>query len=313
MKAPVSSPSNPRRPWVYATLGLIVLAFVGIAAVPLIGAFGNSSAPTTTASTDAPTAAESGDLEDRARGYELVLEREPDNQAALQGLLQIRVEQGRLDEAIPVLEQIADSNPEQLRYRILLAQAQMETGDPEAAEQTFQQALQAEPTSPLAVQALTSLLLSQGREEAAVGEVNKAIAAAEEEGGEPLTQLRILLGQVYAQTGENAAAVGVFDELAAANAEDFRPLFYKAVVLARQGRVEEARDLTAQAQTLAPPQYKDQIQQFSSALDAELSPPPASEAAPDATPEVAPDPEIPTPEEEAAEELPDAPAGESAD
>jgi hypothetical protein len=61
-------------------------------------------------------------LKAQERGYQLVLEREPENQTALEGLLNVRLEMNNKQGAIEPLEKLIILNPEQEEYKNLLKQ-----------------------------------------------------------------------------------------------------------------------------------------------------------------------------------------------
>ncbi|MEW6495989.1 MAG: tetratricopeptide repeat protein [Cyanobacteriota bacterium] len=67
----------------------------------------------------AATAANS-QLEAQARGYEMVLQREPENQLALQGLVQVRMQMNDLQGAIAPMEKLVKLNPDNPQYKALL-------------------------------------------------------------------------------------------------------------------------------------------------------------------------------------------------
>ncbi len=75
----------------------------------------NSNAP---APTDAAALEEQMQLQ--ASGYEKVLEREPNNLAALNGLAQIYLQTGNLEKAIPPLEKLVKFYPEQKEFAGIL-------------------------------------------------------------------------------------------------------------------------------------------------------------------------------------------------
>lgn len=60
-------------------------------------------------------------LAKQAQGYELVLTREPNNQAALQALVQIRLQMNDLQGAVEPMEKLVKLNPDRKDYQTLLA------------------------------------------------------------------------------------------------------------------------------------------------------------------------------------------------
>jgi cytochrome c-type biogenesis protein CcmH/NrfG len=77
-----------------------------------------------------PTARTSQDpqLKAQVRGYELVLQREPDNQLALQGLVQARLQMNDLQAAVEPMEKLVKLNPNNAQYKALLAGIKQRVG-----------------------------------------------------------------------------------------------------------------------------------------------------------------------------------------
>ena len=59
-------------------------------------------------------------LQAQARGYEMVLKREPENQTALQGLVEIRLQMNDFERIVEPLETLVRLNPQQKQYEALL-------------------------------------------------------------------------------------------------------------------------------------------------------------------------------------------------
>lgn len=264
---------DKRRGLVGVVLVLAVIAFVGFSMGPLIsGILENNQSKRQVASTPSPQAQASpqSDLQAQARGYELVLQREPENETALQGLLQtklelIRLKQANIKEVIEPLEKLAKKHPEDNRYNILLAQAKAYTGDQEGAAQTYRTILASAPGDIQALQGLVNLFLEQKRPEAAIGLLQDTLAASAKTNPDQPSNIdelsvQLILGQVYAEDKRYEEALAIYDEAIKTAEQDFRPVYAKALVLKEQGNVQEAEPLFAKAVDLAPATYKDQIQ-----------------------------------------------------
>ncbi len=280
--------TDKRNRWIInVILILAVVAFVGFSLIPLIDAAfrGNQ---TQTAASPSPTQSASAtpkkeELEAQAKGYELVLQREPENSTALRGLLEARLGLGDVKGAIVPLEKLAKLNPNETEYAILLAQAKQQTKDPEGAAQTYRDILKTKPGDRNALQGLTNLLLQQNRPEAAVGLLQDTLKTAPQANkiqpnSVDVVSVQVILGQVYASQKRFDEAIAVFDEATKGNKQDFRPVLGKALILKEQGKTDAAKPLFASAAELAPAQYKDEINKLASA------------PSPGATPAVVPSP-----------------------
>ncbi len=273
--------TNKRNRWIInVVLILAVVAFVGFSLLPLIseafkGQTQTATSPTPTQSASAIPKKE--ELEAQAKGYELVLQREPENPTALRGLLEARLGLGDVKGAIAPLEKLAKLNPNETEYAVLLAQAKQQTNDTEGAAQTYREILKTQPGDRNALQGLSNLLLQQNRPEAAVGLLEDTIKTAPQAnkiqaGSVDVSSVQVILGQVYASQKRFDEAIAVFDEAAKSNKQDFRPVLGKALILKDQGKADAAKPLFASAAELAPAQFKDQINQLASAPSPGASP-----------------------------------------
>ncbi|MCT7960152.1 tetratricopeptide repeat protein [Laspinema sp. D1] len=286
--------------WKLYVLILGLVAFVGIGLAPIITPIVNGvmgAAQTTGSNTAAtPTTtpnSQQGDLEAQARGYELVVQREPNNETALRGLLETRLKLQDIPGAIAALEKLVAINPERTDYAVLLAQGKQQIGDRDGASTVYRSILETQPGNINALQGYVNLLLLESRPEAAIGLLEDTLKTAPQAnqiqpGSIDVVSVQVILGQVYADQQRYDEAIAVYDEAMKAEPEDFRPIYAKAIVWQNQGKLAEAKPLFETAAQLAPPQYRDQIQQQAQQV------PPAVPATPQ--PEAAPESPAPAPE-----------------
>ncbi|MBW4461573.1 MAG: tetratricopeptide repeat protein [Nodosilinea sp. WJT8-NPBG4] len=261
-----------RNRWLVGTvLTMALAAFLSLSLLPILGSNSGSGRKATSTAEANPAAdpvAMQAELEAQAKGYELVLEREPDNQTALQGLVDARIQLGDINGVVAPLEKLVELNPSVPDYAVLLAQTKQQMGDLEGAAQIYRQVLDQQPGNMNALQGLTVLLVQQERPQAAIGLLQDTLKTADQlqaEGGAAsfdATSVKLLLAQVHVENKSPDQAIALYDETIAAAPEDFRPVLAKALVLRDQGDTETAQALFAQATTLAPAQYKDQIGQM---------------------------------------------------
>lgn len=283
---------DKRNRWIInVVMAIAAIAFMGVLIAPFLGAFQQTGSQTasTAASPTASPAAQQAELETQAKGYQLVLQREPNNQTALRGLLEIRIRQGDIKGAIEPLQKLAELNPDEADYTILLAQAKQRLGDREGAAQAYRDILKTQPGNIGALQGFVDLMLEQQRPEAAVGLLQDTLRGANDAnkvkpGSVDVASVQLLLGRVYAEQQKFSEAIAIYDQAIDSNPQDFRPVLGKAIVLQRQGKNDDAAPLFTQAVSLAPAQYKDQINQL--AMGA--TPTPAATTAPTNMPPATP-------------------------
>ncbi|MCM1983520.1 tetratricopeptide repeat protein [Lyngbya confervoides] len=275
---------NRSKRWpVLIILGFSCLAFISLSLIPILGGLFNSSEsvngnPALTAS------AEQTRLEEEERGYQLVVDREPENQTALQGLFETRAKLIQLGarqpkDLIDPLSRLKDLNPDQPDYAVLLAQTHQQAGDREAAATAYREVLDRQPGNTNALQGLVALFLAENRASAAEELLQSTLAAAKAtaEPAVDTTAVQLILGDVYIEQQKYSEALAIYNSLIQLDGQDFRPLVGKAVALRAQGNEAEAKPLFASAEKIAPAQFKDQIRQLASQPgQSELSPRPAA-------------------------------------
>jgi tetratricopeptide (TPR) repeat protein len=251
--------------WLLNTvLILATVSLLGVSAFPLFMSMGNLGSQQPGPTVSQTPQARQEELKKQAEGYALVLQREPENQTALRGLLETRLALADVKGAVEPLEKLVKLNPNDAQMSVLLAQAKQQNGDLESAAQVYRDVLQKKPGDLDVLGGLSALLVTQNKPEAAISllkdtlkeapKVNQAAA-----GSVDTAAVQILLGKVYANQKRYEEAIASFDTAAKDNPQNFQPVYYKASVLKEQGKAEEAKPLFDKAAALAPAQFKDQI------------------------------------------------------
>jgi Flp pilus assembly protein TadD len=251
--------------WLLNTvLVLATVSLMGVTAFPFFMSMGNLSSQQPNPTASQTPQARQEELKKQAEGYALVLQREPENQTALRGLLETRLAMADVKGAVEPLEKLVKLNPNDAQMSVLLAQAKQQNGDLESAAQVYRDVLQKKPGDLDVLGGLSALLVTQNKPEAAVSllkdtlrEASKVNQAAA--GTVDTAAVQVLLGKVYANQKRYGEAIASFDAAAKDNPQNFQPVYYKASVLKEQGKTEEAKPLFDKAAALAPAQFKDQI------------------------------------------------------
>lgn len=136
--------SQPRSRWfLNILLAVGAVAFVGLSMLPLFESVIKESQPTTQATpgvSPSPQAEQKSRLVSEAQSYEVVLQREPNNQVALQGLVNARLKLGDLDGAIASLDKLIALDPQDFRPLLVKATVLQKQGKNEQAKTLFEQA-----------------------------------------------------------------------------------------------------------------------------------------------------------------------------
>lgn len=260
MKASLSN-----RRWLSIGLILMLLALVSFSMMPLLTSILKSERSSQLSSL---SQIEQEKLASQALGYQMVLEREPDNQTALRGLLDTRLQQGDLKQAIEPLEKLAQLNPQQSDYLLLLAEAKQQIEDYAGATGSYRALLASHPEDMRALTGLTNLFLSQNRHIEAISLVKDTIDRALKAGTEPnnraslidIVSVQLLLGKIYFEQKNYPEALKAYQQAQQIDANDFRPILATAIVLKEQGKNQEAQPLFQDALSRAPFAYRQEIQ-----------------------------------------------------
>ena len=257
-----------RSSWIYLVLGMMLFSLITASALPILGSVleGQQFAKNPNQEVITLSQQELALIEAEASGYQKVLEREPNNDTALNGLLKIRLQQKDLKSAIAPLATLAKLHPEQTEYSTLLAQAKSQIEDYEGAAAVYNEVLAEHPGDIYALGGITNLYLTQQLPERAIALLKKTIKLADntdspQAGSINREAVELLLGELYTNQKRYGEAIALYDQLAQVNQTDFRPILAKALVLEKKGDLSAAQPVLQKAYIAAPEQYKDQIGQ----------------------------------------------------
>jgi len=206
--------------------------------------------------------------------------------AEQQRLLELLVGLGRSPEAIPVLERLADQDPQRWQLRLLLAELRRDQNDRSGAERELRQLLNARPDQIEALQLMALIQLETDRAAQAKDQLEAAMMRAREPNLKPeALPIGLLLAQVLQRSGQIAKADAQLQTLAGLFPNDPRALLARALLQKERGDLAGAQQALAQARSgQSEPAVQEQIDRVAAAWGLETlkgpesGPNPASEA-----------------------------------
>lgn len=279
---------QPRKWLKIAVLGASSLVFLGLSIIPIVSGLMQNQQTSSQPSPNPALAGSPNDpklLQETEKNYLAVLQREANNQPALQGLVETRLQlvqlgQRKAEDVIEPLQKLAKLQPERIEYQVILAQAQQQAGKVDEATQEYQQILAKSPANPEALQGVTQLLISQQRAADAIPALEQGLAAAQEAnkkqpGSVDTLALNLLLGDVYRAQKDITAASDLYEKLMKEAPQDFRPVATKGLLLKDQGKKDDALKQFQTALSLASEQDKPRVQALIDSLNAPPAPVPS--------------------------------------
>ncbi len=250
---PQSKPNESPIRKLFKTLVLVIgpLILLSFSFGPLLQAFQPSSSVDTSLITE--------QLQTEADGYRAVLEREPDNRIALEGLINTQLQLNEPQGAIEPLIKLVELEPEDRGLRAFLARIQQDTGDFEGALEQLQVLYEGDPRDSQVLEELANVQMILGRTSEAIALLENHLKEVPED-----NDARLRLAFVYARDNQTEKAVALYDEMIAADPSDFTPVLGKAMALSSATDADlraKAPELFDQAARLAPPQIREQIEQ----------------------------------------------------
>lgn len=178
--------------FIKVVLAMVVVAFVGISIIPLFDTAVQQNQPSTEATpavSQTGVAEQKSKLEQEARSYEVVLQREPKNQTALQGLAQVQIQLDDLKGAIATIEKLTQLYPEQTQYHLVLGQVYAEQKNYDAAIAAYDRAIETDKQDFRPVLSKAIIVQQQGKTEQAKSLFQNAATLAPSQYKEKINQL----------------------------------------------------------------------------------------------------------------------------
>lgn len=170
--------------------------------------------------------------------------------AEQQRLLELLVALGRRPQAIPVLERLADQDPQRWQLRLLLAELRRDQNDRAGAERELRQLLNARPDQIEALQLKALIQLETGRAAEAQSQLEAALARASSPKPTPeALPIGLLLAQVLQRSGQATKADGALSRLSARFPADPRPLLAMALLQQERGDGAAAQKTLVEARS----------------------------------------------------------------
>lgn len=173
---------------------------------------------------------------------------------SLGGMLQ---EAGRVDRSVAVLEAAVGMNAQDLEARSRLGAAYAQAGRAADAERTLRAVLDADPESAETLTNLGVLYLATGRRDEAIGTLGRAIAA-----DPSLVGARNTLAVAYAQGGDLQRATDEWRQIAGMRPDDPDVLYNLGTALLQLNRPAEARPVLERFVAVAPDRYAADVRRL---------------------------------------------------
>lgn len=262
--SPAADDSSDDRPSWLVQAGSAGFALVLLAIFALVSVAGGGGAPPSGSSGTAPELSEQQrkELQSQAQRFDEQLAASPGSVEALEGAAVTRAKLGDLTQATSLLQRLTKSKGQDPEVWRLLAETQSLQGDLSAAAAAYEIAnAKAGGGDIELLSAWTDALLAAGKPQKAV----EAVKAAKQKSSDAglAVDLDLLLGRVFSQwKGHNGEALALYDSLAEANPNDFRPVLAKSLVLKREGRKGDAARYAMQARYLAPASARQAVEEL---------------------------------------------------
>lgn len=182
--------------------------------------------------------------EDKERTVEEYVESHPDDVQGLKALMEVKIKNRKLQDAVGVIERLIQLEPDDKEWPLLKAHLHSYSGETDLAKLGFEEILSA---NPLAVEAYHGLVMAVSQSDSGdeLNQVLKRIEAAmdrckKEKKKEDLRDFKLLVAQVKVIEGNYNDALKVYQELVKEEPRDFRPYLCQGIIYTLLRKKDEA-------------------------------------------------------------------------
>ncbi|KAM7464099.1 hypothetical protein LguiA_032220 [Lonicera macranthoides] len=176
--------------------------------------------------------------EDRNQEDRLNSNPNPNDVESLKNLMELRIKEKKVPEAIAILEKLIQIEPEDLDWLLLRGHMHVYQENLELAELGFKEIISKDP---LRVEAYHGLLMVASQYDSGLEEIEKLIKKGMELAeGEKLRDFKLLYAQVRVIEGDYNESMKIYDQLLEENSKDFRPYLCKGIIYTVLAEKDEA-------------------------------------------------------------------------
>ena len=194
--------------------------------------------------------------EEKERTVEEYVESHPDDVEGLKSLMEVKIKNRKLQEAVDVIERLIQLEPDDKEWPLLKAHLYSYSGASELAKLGFEEILSA---NPLTVEAYHGLVMAVSQSDSGdeLNQVLKRIEAAmerckKEKKKEDLRDFKLLVAQIRVIEGKYNDALKVYQELVKEEPRDFRPYLCQGIIYTLLRKKDEAEKQFQKYRRLVP-------------------------------------------------------------
>ncbi|KAI3826221.1 hypothetical protein L1987_00266 [Smallanthus sonchifolius] len=197
-----------------------------------------------------PAAVETADSDSESQEEEKTLEQHlsshPDDIKALKTLMEVKIKIGKVQEAIGILNQLINLEPEDSEWQLLKYHLHSYSGDHESSKLGFEQIITKDP---LRVEAYHGLVMAASANESGspteLTSVKKRILDAieickKQKKKDEIRDFKLLLAQINVIQSDYNDAIKIYQELVKEEPRDFRPYLCQGIIYTLLGKNDDA-------------------------------------------------------------------------